>query len=174
MQIHIKSIDEENTLFSKLKLQKSAVALGQFDAIHIGHTEIIKRVVDYARKNNTKSLVYMFANDPREVVSKTESKNINSLEKRFEIIKSLGVDIVVAREFDTEYMDIEAAAFVKEYIADKFGAGLVAVGYNYRFGKNGEGDVNTLQMLCADYDTQVCVVPEVNTLDYGYLPGRNL
>jgi len=161
MQIHIKSIDEENTLFSKLKLQKSAVALGQFDAIHIGHTEIIKRVVDYARKNNTKSLVYMFANDPREVVSKTESKNINSLEKRFEIIKSLGVDIVVAREFDTEYMDIEAAAFVKEYIADKFGAGLVAVGYNYRFGKNGEGDANTLQMLCADYDTQVCVVPEV-------------
>ena len=35
MQIHIKSIVEENTLFSKLELQKSAVALGQFDAIHI-------------------------------------------------------------------------------------------------------------------------------------------
>lgn len=161
MQIHIKNKEEENAFFAKLKLKKSAVALGQFDAIHIGHTEIIKRVVDYARKNNTKSLVYMFANDPREVVLKTESKSINSLEQRFDIIKSLGADIVVAREFDKDYMEIEAATFVKEYIADKFGAELVAVGYNYRFGKNGGGDAQILQMLCAEYDTQVCVVPEV-------------
>ncbi len=165
MQIYIDDGNKETEIISELKLDATAVALGQFDALHIGHTEIIRKVIKYARENGLCSMVYMFANDPREVVLGGNARYINTLEKRFEILEELGVDIVVARRFDKDFMDISYEDFVEKYIVDMFRAKLVAVGYNYRFGKDGRGTAENLKTKCSQFGIEVCAISEVRLMD---------
>lgn len=139
----------------------TAVALGRFDAMHLGHIAIIQRAVEYARENAIKSLVYIFVNDPLEVISGKKIKAVNSLEKRLEILESLGVDIVVADDFGPELMSVSCDGFVDNCLKDRFGARFAVAGFNYRFGAGGSGDINTLKELCGKRGIQVCVVPEV-------------
>ena len=150
-----------NAAVGGLKLSGTAVALGQFDAIHIGHTEIIRRTVEYANAHGLKSLVFMFSNDPSEVICGRQPKAINSLERRLDVLDGLGVDIAVVTEFDSEFMGLSCAEFTDEYLVSRFGAAFAAAGYNYSFGRNGTGSIKTLDAECAKHGIRVCAVPEV-------------
>ncbi len=147
---------------TQIKLKGTAVALGQFDALHTGHTEIIKSTIKYASENGLKSLVYLFVNDPTEVISGKSQRAVNTLEKRLEILEELGVDIVVAQEFNKEFMALSATEFLYEYIVQKFGAEYVAVGFNYRFGKNGAGDTEFLKDECQKKNIKIEIIPEIS------------
>lgn len=140
---------------------RTAIALGQFDAIHKGHMEIISRVVNHAKENNMKSLVYMLENNPQEVISGKVIPLVNTVEKRLEILESLGVDMVVLEKFDRDYMSIPYTEFVCEYLYKKLNAGFVSVGYNYRFGKGGLGNTDLLTRECKRCGIGTAVVPKV-------------
>ncbi len=161
MQIHLPDKQTEISAFAELNLQGTAVALGQFDAIHIGHRDIICDVVDYARQNGLKSVVYMFENDPSDIVSGRNTLRINTLEKRFGIIKEFGADIVIARRFDEELMKLSCIEFIEHYICNMLNAKCITVGYNYRFGNKGEGSAETLASECSLRGIKVHIVPEV-------------
>ncbi len=145
----------------KMTKNKTAVALGQFDSMHIGHTEIISKVVKYAKDNEMVSLVHIFENNPIEVIKGEKIRSVNTLEKRLEILEGLGVDIVCVARFDTEYMNIEYKDFVSLYLRDMFNAAIVLVGYNYRFGKGGVGTSERLREECEKYGIGVNVVPGI-------------
>ena len=138
MQIYLNNIGE----LAKLDGLQTAVALGRFDAMHLGHIEIIKKAVEYARESGIKALVYMFSNNPIEVITGRKITSVNSLEKRISILESLGVDIVAAQEFDSEIMNMTCEDFADKYLKELFGAKFVAAGYNYSFGCGGSGDIN--------------------------------
>ncbi len=144
--------------------EKTAVALGQFDAMHIGHTAIIGRTVEYAKENSLKSLVFMFENDPLEVICGREPMAVNSLQKRTEILRELGVDIVVIKKFDRGFMELEGIDFIDEYLVRRFNAGFVAAGFNYKFGKGAGGSTDLLKAECGARGIEVCILPEI-TLD---------
>ncbi len=160
MQIYNLKTDAEK-LRNVTSNTKTAVALGQFDSMHIGHTEIIANVVKYARENGLKSLIHIFENNPIEVITGDKVLSVNSLEKRLEILKELDVDIVCIAQFDADYMNIEYKDFVSVYLRDMFNSSLVSVGYNYRFGKGGVGDAELLREECAKYNIRVTVMPGV-------------
>lgn len=138
-----------------LKLNNTAVALGVFDAMHLGHLEIIDNVVRYARENGLKSVVYMFRNIPKGVLTHTDIKNVNLFKKRLHILMEHGVDIAVAERFTEDYMKMPYTEFVKGYLVDKFDAKYVCAGFNYHFGYKGEGDTEKLKSLCAEYGIKV-------------------
>ncbi len=140
---------------------RTAVALGQFDAIHKGHTEIISWATEYAKEHNLKSLVYMFENNPQEVISGRSVPAVNTMEKRLELLKRLGVDMVFVEKFDKEYMDIPYTEFVQKYLRDRFNAEAVGVGYNYSFGKGGLGNTTLLARECEKCGINTMVVPKV-------------
>ncbi len=145
-----------------LKLENTAVALGQFDALHIGHMEIIEAVVKYSKENNLKSLVYLFINDPSGIIGNDKSKAVNTLSKRLEILKKANVDIVVAQEFDKEFMSLSATQFIDKYLCERFGARGAFAGFNYRFGKGGAGDAELLKDECEKRGIKVNIVPEIS------------
>lgn len=161
MQIYLPDKETEISVFAELNLKGTAVALGQFDALHMGHTDIICDVVDYARKNGLKSVVYMFENDPSDVVSGRTTLKVNTLQKRFKIIKEFGVDIVIARRFDEGLMKLSCIEFTEKYICNMLNAKYITVGYNYRFGNKGEGSAETLASECNSRGIKVHIVPEV-------------
>lgn len=161
MQIYLPDKNAENSAFAKLNLPKTAVALGQFDALHKGHRNIICDVVDYARQNGLKSVVYMFENAPSDIISGGNTLKVNTLSKRFEIIKEFGVDIVIARHFDEEVMQLSCTEFIEECLCNMLNVKYITVGYNYRFGNKGEGDAKTLATECNLRGIKVHIIPEV-------------
>ena len=161
MQIYLPDKETEISAFAELNLQGTAVALGQFDALHAGHRDIMCDVVDYARQNGLKSVVYMFENAPCDIVSGRNTLKVNTLEKRFEIIKKFGVDIVIARRFDEELMKLSYTKFIEQHICNMLNAKYITVGYNYRFGNKGEGCAETLASECNLRGIKVHIVPEV-------------
>ncbi len=143
MQIFIQT-DEKELLQDSLSFSDTAVALGCFDAMHLGHRAIIKDVVDTAKEKGLKSLVYFFINTPRSVISNTEVPQINTLSERLSVLEEMGVDIAVARRVTPDFLSLSAEYFVKNILADKLGAKYICAGFNYRFGKGGLGDIDYL------------------------------
>ncbi len=152
---------KDKTIADLADIKGAAVALGEFDSMHLAHTEIVKKAVDYAQKGGYKAVVYMFSNNPLEVIKGVGCKYINSLEKRMKILFSMGVDIIAAEKFDENIMNISPEDFVNGYLAKKLRAKYVVAGYNYRFGKGGAGDTDTLKRLCDINGISLSVVPQI-------------
>ncbi len=141
-----------NSLDLKKQLnKKTAVALGSFDALHIGHTEVIKAAVNYAHANNLLSLVQIFD-------ASFFKEPINTLQERLEIIKNIGADIVVVEKFDEDFKSLSYQDFVKEYLTGRYNAKIVFSGENYRFGHLAKGDVHTLNEECKKYNINANVI----------------
>ncbi len=136
-----------------IKNKKTAVALGSFDALHKGHIKVICACIEYARKNQLFSVV--------QLVEIPNSKRVNTLEKRLEILENLGADAVVIEEFSPEFKKVGYAEFIREYLAGRYNAAAVFSGENYRFGHMAEGDTQKLTAECVKYGigvfTEECV-----------------
>jgi len=131
--------------FSEIRnFDPCAVALGNFEALHIGHCRIIEETVSYAKILGIKSAVYMYKNN-----FKSEN-SLFSLEDRLIFLEKMGVDFVILDEFTAEYAKISCGDFAHFYIREKMNAEAVFVGFNYRFGAGASGDVALLKELCGD------------------------
>ncbi len=132
---------------------KTAVALGSFDAIHRGHLEIINSAVRYAKENNLFAVVQIFT-----VPVGAEKACINSLEKRVSILESLGVDAVVAEDFNDDFKNTSYDKFIKEYLLYRYNAAAVFAGDNYRFGQGAKGDKDSLVKLCSELGIKANII----------------
>lgn len=129
--------------------EKTSVILGFFDGIHKGHLSVINSGISYAKKNNLKSVVFTFEKNPRLEFDKSNpnSTSIITRKDKIRILSELGVDIVYFIPFG-EVRNMTPEDFFNDIIIGKFNAGFVSCGFNYHFGRNGEGDTNLLKDLC--------------------------
>ena len=140
----------------------TAAALGRFDALHRGHMIIIGKAIEYAKRNGLKSLVYMFENEPDEIVSGKCVKSVNTVSRRLEILENAGADIAVVQRFDKGIMNMSRDDFIDKYIKEAFNAKFVAVGFNYRFGKMALGNAEYLCERCREFGAEVFVADGVS------------
>ena len=140
------------------KNRPSAVALGFFDGLHLGHIEVIKRAL---LKDGLCSVVFTF-NDKTSLPKFSGKKGhcIITHEQKTAIFASLGVERVYAPDF-SDVKDYSAREFVERILRDELNASVVVCGYDFRFGKGGEGDPEALKALCAEYGMECEVVPAV-------------
>ncbi|HEY8423561.1 MAG TPA: bifunctional riboflavin kinase/FAD synthetase [Clostridia bacterium] len=122
-----------------------AIALGFFDSVHLGHRAVINKAVEYAKVNNIKSAVITYSNNPFLTLG-IRQKLIYAFEERLEKFEKLGVDFVIAQEFDYEFMQKDKNFFVDELLSC-YDIKYAVCGQDYRFGKNGSGDVDFLKEL---------------------------
>ena len=148
MQVYRTENPAQSLCDGSFTLEKTAVALGGFDGIHIGHQSIINRVVADAKEKGLTSVVYLFRNQPRGVIQGGAAPSVYSLEQRLALLEELGVDVVIAEWFTEDYRQVSPEAFVKDYLKDWLDARVVAAGFNYRFGSRGAGDMQMLKTLC--------------------------
>ncbi len=139
----------------------TAVAIGNFDGVHIGHQKILSKLCDLANEQNLTSVVYTFKEHPLNLLKGAGTVKIilDNAEKERLFLKS-GVDNVFFEDFNG-VKNLEPEEFVKYILIDKLSAKLVVVGENNRFGKNSSGDANTLLELGKKYGFSVCVVQSV-------------
>jgi riboflavin kinase/FMN adenylyltransferase len=126
----------------------SAVALGVFDGVHVGHRAILGAAVAHARATGASALVCTFEPHPLEVLQPDRAPQaITTLDERLELIADCGVDGTVVLTFTRELAAVEPEAFVKDVLVDRLAARQVVVGFNHRFGRGARGDAALLRDL---------------------------
>ncbi len=151
-------------LDDSLCLKNTAVALGEFDSLHKGHKEIIDKTVSYAKENGLLSFVIMFENNPVNFIFNKSVLPVNTLKNRYGILESLGVDAVLSLRFDKNIMDMPHMDFFEDIVCKMLDAKFLSVGFNYRFGKDGKGNVAYLNEACREKGITLNVTEEVKVL----------
>jgi riboflavin kinase/FMN adenylyltransferase len=128
------------------------VAIGTFDGVHLGHREVIGGA----------DTVVTFDPHPQAVVAPgTEPKLLTTLDRKAELVASLGVEELVVIPFDGAFADRSAQDFIDHVLVERVAATHVSVGENFRFGHKAQGDV---AMLAADerFQTRTVALLEVD------------
>lgn len=140
------------------KNEYSAVALGNFDGVHMAHREVLKSAKNYSLDNNVKAVSLVFDVHPKNYFSKKVGLLMTD-EDRLNEIKKLGLEIKTV-SFE-KVKDYEDEKFVSEILKGELKAKAVFCGYNYHFGVGGKADVEVLKKICKEYDIEVFVSDKV-------------
>lgn len=140
----------------------AAVAIGNFDGVHLGHRELLRRAMAHARAEGLTPTVLTFDPHPAKVVAPARApKLLTTLEQRLEILADLGIERVLVLPFTPEVSHWTPRDFVDHALAAKLNAKVVVVGEDFRFGHKAAGDVAALRDLGAHYGFTVDAVPPV-------------
>ena len=150
------SLDEINDF------EETGVALGNFDGIHIGHQKLIKRTVDNSKSSGLKSVVFTFLNHPKNLTTRVDTvKNIVNSKEKIEIIKGLGVDYLVAIEFNKTILSLSPEDFVKKILIGKLNMKEAHCGFHYQFGYKASGTTELLIKIGDEYDFGIHILEAV-------------
>ncbi len=143
------------------QINKAVVTTGTFDGVHTGHQQILKRVVQEAKKIGGESVVLTFWPHPRMVIFPDDHqlKLLNTLNEKASLLESFGIDHFIIYPFSKRFSRLSSEEYVKELLVDGIGVHKMAVGYDHRFGKNREGDFNALLEFAEKYKFEVEEIP---------------
>jgi len=136
--------------------EATVVTIGTFDGVHIGHQKIINRLVNTGKLAGLKSVILTFFPHPRMVLQKDSNiKLINTIDERRDILDALGLDYLLIKKFTHDFSRLSAEDFVKDILVDKLNAKKVIIGYDHRFGRNRNADINNLKTFGENYNFEV-------------------
>lgn len=148
--VHIRDIQIQQS-------ESTIVAIGNFDGMHKGHAVLINRAVSKAKEIGVKSVVLTFSPHPRLVIKGENMPHIFTSNEKEKVVSEMGVDIFVEYPFTKEFANLSATYFIEEIIFKKLKAKAIVLGENYRFGKDGDGDVNLIKSFSLQNNIQVFV-----------------
>jgi riboflavin kinase/FMN adenylyltransferase len=129
-------------------LRGVAVALGNFDGVHLGHQEVLRRAVEEGKQRGVAVVAATFRPHPRAVLGTGEAPGLlTSSGLKREVLEGYGVDEVVEITFDLELSRKSPEEFVRDVLVGELGARVVVVGENFRFGYRASGDFRRLRRL---------------------------
>lgn len=137
---------------------KRAIALGTFDGVHIGHRAIINAAIDKAAELDMEPMIYTFTAHPMALFGK-QPPLLMTQSERMAALDGMGC-MLSADEFSAEYAATEPEQFIKMLI-ERFNMGCAVAGFNYTFGRRGEGSVELIKKLGEKYGFAVEIVPPV-------------
>ncbi len=133
----------------------SAVALGYFDGVHLGHRAVLSEAVSCARSRGLTAAAFTFS---LPVSGGFKGRRILTGEEKRRRIASLGVELYLCPPFE-QFRVLSPRQFVDEVLQRDLGARAVFCGNNFTFGKDKAGNVEVLRRLCAERSIEVHVVP---------------
>lgn len=146
-----------NKMFEKLEY-KTAVALGAFDGVHLGHIEVIKNTIG---REGLTPLVFTFSGDtPLPKTMGEGGSLLTTFSQKEKIIKNLGIEVIYAPKFD-DIKDTAPETFVLDIMRDTLNAGYVVCGYDFTFGREAKGNAQLLAVLCRKIGIECDIVPEI-------------
>ena len=133
---------------------KTAVALGMFDGIHVGHSEVINAALKQKEMNQMIPAVFTF----RKL--KKLGGSVIPYGMKFALLKSKGFDVIYSSDFDS-VRDLSGEDFVSQILIDKMNCGYVSCGWDFRFSKNAESDSGDLKRICEENGIKVDIIKPV-------------
>ena len=129
-----------------------AITIGNFDGVHMGHRQIMRRVAAIAREQGWKSAALTFDPHPTKLVAPARAPRLlTPPQERARLILEQGIDELLILPFTLEIAKLSPEEFIAEILAGKLQARAVLVGDNFRFGNRAAGDARTMEELGARY-----------------------
>ena len=125
--------------------------IGNFDGVHAGHCELIRRVVAIAREHGWRAAAMTFHPHPAHVIAPARAPRIMTTpEQRIRAMKAAGIDEVFILPFTVETALWTPDYFVRHVLVEQLQARAVVVGEDFRFGHKHAGDANLLRAMGAE------------------------
>ncbi len=133
----------------------TAVAMGFFDGVHIGHAAVIHAAREYAQQHGLDLAVFTFS---RAGLAGDKGKLLQSPRQKHDLLAEIGVKYCFEPPFES-FCDVSPEAFFEQMLRGRYKAKALFCGEDFAFGKGRAGDVRLLRRLCEARDMALSVVP---------------
>lgn len=128
-----------------IRIEKSAVTIGTFDGLHVGHLEILETLKAKTEEFNLKSVVVTFYPHPRKVLAKDFNlKLLTPIDEKKRLFDIFGIDYLFIIKFTKKFSKQSYKEFLNNVLIKKVNTEHLVLGYDHKFGNNRDGDINRL------------------------------
>lgn len=146
---------------SEFKGERSVVALGMFDGVHIGHQKLIRSAVQLAKDLHAVPVVCTFDRHPLSVIAPEHAPEaVLTLDENLHKFELLGAETAIVRPFTREFAAMEPEKYL-EMITRQLHIAAIVVGENYTFGDHGRGNAEMIAQLAGKYGYLAKIIPPV-------------
>jgi riboflavin kinase/FMN adenylyltransferase len=139
---------------------ETSLTIGNFDGVHLGHRELLRRTVAHARKFRLRAVALTFAPHPvRFFTPKARFYEITSMGEKASRMEKLGIDVLVVESFTGAIGAMGPEEFARTVVHERLRARFVTVGYDFTFGRKRTGSPGMLRRIGVELGFEVDVVP---------------
>ena len=144
--------------------QDTAVCLGTFDGVHLGHQVLARQTVQAARQEGLIPCAYTFDVPPASVLGAGKEDILTDIHQKAALLGACGIDTVVYSRFNRHVAQESAEEFF-DLLRTRLRARHIVIGFHYHFGQFARGDAALMQSLCDAAGVRLTVVPPVTLPD---------
>ncbi len=142
------------TTGDNIGLSNTAVTLGKFDGLHLGHQELIRQLIREKEQSGLSPVLFSFDTAKRKGVS-----SLTTFRERARLCETFGIEHLILFPVNERTMAMPAEDFIREILAGELGAKTVVTGTDFHFGKDRKGSVDTLIQYSNRFDYSVITKP---------------
>jgi riboflavin kinase/FMN adenylyltransferase len=137
------------------------LTIGNFDGVHLGHRELLKKIKFESKKKDLLFVVVTFIPHPQKILQpEKEHFLINSYDQRRNLLKGLGVDVLVEMGFTRDFSTLPPEKFLTDHLLVYPELKDFYLGYDFAFGANKQGDYDLVKDLCKPLNVEVEIQPK--------------
>lgn len=137
------------------------LTIGNFDGVHIGHRELLKKIKTECVAKKLLFVVVTFIPHPQKILQPEKERFlINSYDQRRKLLHQHGVDYLVEIGFTRDFSTLAPEKFLKEHLLSYPGLKDFYLGYDFAFGANKQGDFDLVKELCKPLNVNVEIQPK--------------
>ena len=146
-----------NINFIDKKFVNSVLAIGNFDGVHLGHQELLKKAYIFSRKVKKKFGILTFDPLPKDFFNKTDNRILN-IEDKIDTVKKFRADFFIKQKFNRNFSKISHDNFVKTILLKKLSVHSIFVGKDFRFGFKREGNIFFLKKFSKNNNFKIFII----------------
>lgn len=139
--------------------KETALSIGKFDGIHLGHKLILDKLWDYHENSNYHTAIITFDVAPLNALKGEKTQLLTTLQEKELVMEASGIDTIVVLPFTPEVSRITAEDFIKDILVKKMNMKAIVMGEDCTFGYEARGNVNMLEEKAAEYGYTTTVFP---------------
>jgi riboflavin kinase/FMN adenylyltransferase len=139
---------------------KTAIAIGKFDGIHLGHKKLLKLILDQ-KQDGLKATVFTFEPSPEEFFVGHPVKQLFTRNEKRKAFEAMGIDILVEFPLNAQTAATPPEDFVKNILVEDLKADYIAAGCEVSFGDKGRGDQHLLKSMSRELGFELCLIDKV-------------
>ena len=150
------------------------VTIGSFDGMHLGHRQLISRIVELAAKVGGESVLLTFFPHPRMVLQPEEHgiELLTTTTEKINLLEHTGINHLVIHPFSRDFSELSPDEFIQTVLVEKLKTKYLVIGYDHRFGNNRSGSISDLLKKGNEYNFLVEEIPEQDVNDIAVSSSR--
>lgn len=144
------------------KFARPVLTIGKFDGVHLGHQELISKVIERSSAVKGTASALTFEPHPKKVLMPQERLElITTDEQKRELLEKAGLDVLFIQKFSTRFSIRGPEEFVRDILVKKIGIHTLVLGTDFSFGRSASGDHKLMKKYGDDFGFEVVLVPPV-------------